>query len=94
MDEGILLEYLYYELRENKDSYGFDRTYRASLETVREMVTARIPTDASGRFDVSAQQRIAARFAEVRQLQNKLADALSTLTMLQVEWPYLEDVPT
>jgi len=54
-------------------------------------VTARIPTDEAGQYDVEAQQKISDRFDEMRTFQSQLTEQLANLSMLRYEWPYLEE---
>ena len=82
--EGILPRYLYHELRVTKDSYGFDRTYRANLDNMRSSVKARIPVRSDGSFDMEMQQRIAEKYDVLQSMQARLVEQLESLTDIQV----------
>ena len=89
--EGILPRYLYHELRATKDSYGFDRTYRANLENIRSSVKVRIPTKSDGNFDMKAQQQIAAKYDRIQSAQNQLLQQLQALSGMKYEWQYFAE---
>ena len=82
--EGILPRYLYHELRVTKDAYGFDRTYRPKLDNLRALVTARIPVNPDGSFDMETQRRVAERYDHLQSLQAKLIEHLQAFAGIQV----------
>lgn len=90
-NDDIFPRYLYHELRATKDSYGFDRTYRANLENMQSMVKVRIPTDENGNLDLAAQERIAAKYDRVQSAQNQLIQQLQALSGMKYEWQYFAD---
>jgi restriction endonuclease S subunit len=73
----IDIEYLLYELRATKLQYGFDRTFRASLDNMVNVV-ARIPKD------IKLQQQIASKYKEIEKIQNYLTDNLKILKSCNV----------
>ena len=89
--ENILPRYLYHELRATKDSYGFDRTYRANLENMQASVKVRIPTKTDGSFDLDAQQQIVAKYDRIQSMQSQLIQQLEALSGMKYEWQYFTD---
>ena len=89
--DNILPRYLYHELRATKDSYGFDRTYRANLENIQASVKVRIPTKTDGSFDLEAQQLIAAKYDRIQSMQTQLLNQLEALSGMKYEWQYFAD---
>ena len=89
--ENILPRYLYHELRATKDSYGFDRTYRANLENMQASVKVRIPTKTDGSFDLDAQQQIVAKYDRIQTMQIQLIQQLEALSGMKYEWQYFTD---
>ena len=87
-NDDIFPRYLYHELRATKDSYGFDRTYRANLENMQATVKVRIPTDENGNLDLEIQKRIAAKYDRVQSAQNQLVQQLQALSGMKYEWQY------
>ena len=73
----IDIEYLLYELRATKLQYGFDRTFRDSLDNMVNVV-ARIPKD------IKLQQQIASKYKEIEKIQNYLTDNLKILKSCNV----------
>ena len=92
-EDNILPRYLYHELRATKDSYGFDRTYRANLENIQASVKVRIPTKIDGSFDLVAQQRIADRYDRMQSVQTQLVQQLEALSGMKYEWQHFVDGP-
>ncbi|MBM5781892.1 MAG: hypothetical protein FJ368_00530 [Pelagibacterales bacterium] len=72
-DKNIHPEYLLYELRATKSRYGFDRTFRASLENIIN-VSARIPIGKNCVFDLEKQKKIASRYKKIEIIQNHLIE--------------------
>ena len=64
---GLDPEYLLHELRATAEEHGFDRVYRAYLENVKS-VGMRVPTDASGNFDLGRQRILAERYKAIETL--------------------------
>lgn len=91
-DEGLLPKYLYHALRSDRESYGFDRTYRASLRNVQENVTVRVPVDAEGHFDLEAQEWIATRYDQIQAMQVQLVTQLESLSEMRYEFQSTADI--
>lgn len=71
LNESILPEYVYYTLIESASSYGFNRSYRASLNNIKE-VTFSIPILEDGKFDVIAQKEMISRYKKIEITKNKI----------------------
>lgn len=76
-------EYLYYALRATRERPGFDRTYRANLSNVKR-VSVEIPVDGEGRFDLAAQQAIAAWYRTIAKEKQRVAALLERITNTRV----------
>lgn len=72
-------EYVFYYLKGSKDQYGFDRTYRSSLENMREVVTINIPIDENGDFDILEQRRIAEKYKKMDSMKRVFLNQLEGL---------------
>ncbi len=75
-DKSIIPEYLLHVLRSDKDKYGFNRTYRASLKNIKADVEVEIPINENGEFDVSAQKTIIDRYNKINDIRNFLLEQL------------------
>lgn len=64
-DPAIVPEYVLYALHLRRLDESYDRSFRASLSNMRAF-TIKVPVDRSGRFDVEAQKRAAARFSTLQ----------------------------
>ncbi|MFH0243256.1 restriction endonuclease subunit S [Streptomyces sp. HK10] len=58
LDPAYLLAYL----RMTRNTYGFDRVFRASLRNVKVNVQVTVPVDANGEISLSRQKELAASF--------------------------------
>lgn len=65
--------YLAFMLEQTKHVYGFDRGLRASLTNMRK-VEISIPVNASGNFDISAQESIAEQYMCVNELRREIKE--------------------
>lgn len=78
----ILLEYLFYKLREDASTYGFNRSFRASLANIKD-VSIKIPIDSQGNFDIPNQEKMIEKYRIIDDIKNKLetliSDALRTI---------------
>ncbi len=68
----IDIECFLYELKATKLQYGFDRTYRASLENIKN-VSVKIPKD------IQTQKIIAQKYKIIEKIQNHLIENLKIL---------------
>lgn len=84
--DTILPEYLLYTLKKDKDSYGFDRTFRASLRNIKENVTVEIPIDCSGKFDIHRQKEVINKQKRIDNIRNFLCTELDKLSKVTIEY--------
>jgi len=80
----ILGEYLYYQLRESLGSYGFNRTFRASLQNIK-LVSINIPINANGKFDIVAQKELVQKYKIIDGIKHKLSQLIDCVVLPQVE---------
>ncbi len=71
IDDGILPEYLYYDLQMKKDSLGFGWSVRASMGNMRK-VSVSIPILENGAFDIETQKVMVEKFKKIGTLLDKL----------------------
>ena len=71
--------FLYYTLRATRNRNGFDRTYRAKLENIKQ-VSVNIPIRRDGQFDLEAQKRIASKQQEIEKRRSEAARLLRQIT--------------
>ena len=76
--DALDVKYISCVLRESKNRYGFDRTYRASLSNVSELVTIDVPVEPNGEFDLSAQKEIAERYSRIDSIRATLSAELAS----------------
>lgn len=72
-------EYVFHYLQATRLQYGFDRVFRSSLENIRNFVTLAVPLKANGKFDLSAQKKLAERYRKLADLKRDAVQALSQL---------------
>ncbi|WP_089725396.1 N-6 DNA methylase [Candidatus Thiosymbion oneisti] len=77
-------KYIYYALKSTKDQYGFDRTYRASLKNIRQVVSVDVPVNEGGDFDLDTQIAIAERYEKLETAKAKILEQLEILSSVQV----------
>ncbi len=76
--------FLYYQLIEGQSYYGFNRTFRASLDNIGE-VSFNIPIDKEGKFDLDTQKKLARKFQKAFDVKNKICNSISSLTEKSIE---------
>jgi restriction endonuclease S subunit len=77
-------EYIYYALKGSKEQYGFDRTYRASLENMKEVVSVPVPVDEKGNLSLKEQLRIASIHKKLQTIRLSLLEQLEQLANVEV----------
>ncbi len=77
-------EYIFYVLKNTKEKYGFDRTYRASLKNIKDVVEIEVPVNSSGEFDLVAQKAIASRYEKLEHVKRKALEQLELLASVDV----------
>jgi type I restriction-modification system DNA methylase subunit len=83
-DPKLFPKYLYYTLKTTKEQYGFDRTYRASLANMKDVVTIEVPVDKNGDFDLDAQKEIAENHERLEKLKSSIIEQLQNLSTIQI----------
>ena len=61
LNPNILSKYVFYQLRESANPYGFNRSYRVSL-TNMESVSINVPVDKNGKYDVELQRDLIGKY--------------------------------
>lgn len=80
----ILSEYAYYRLRESSTAYGFNRTFRASLENIKS-VSINVPINDKGEFDVVTQIKLIQKYRKIDSIKYKLTKLIDSAINPQVE---------
>lgn len=80
----ILPEYMFHVLKNSASSYGFDRTFRASLKNISE-VNVPIPVTPDGEFDVGEQVRIVEKYRKLLQIKSHVVSKLQNIINVTVE---------
>lgn len=80
----LLSEYVYYQLRETSSSYGFNRTFRASLENIKA-VSINVPVDSKGDFDIESQKKMINKYKEIDLVKTKLLKFIEYATSPQID---------
>lgn len=81
---SLLSEYVYYQLRESSSSYGFNRTFRASLENIKS-VSINVPIDKNGDFDIESQKELIKKYKEIDLVKIKLLKLIDYATSPQID---------
>jgi restriction endonuclease S subunit/methylase of polypeptide subunit release factors len=82
-NKNIDPNFLAYMLGEIKHLYGFDRGLRASLTNMKR-VELNVPVNASGDFDIPAQQVIAEQFGYMAQMKSELCNRHNQISSINV----------
>lgn len=80
----ILPEYVFYVLKNSSNSYGFDRTFRASLKNISE-VNVPIPVTPDGEYDVSEQFRVVEKYRKLLGVKSHVVSMLQNIINVIVE---------
>ncbi len=83
-DDALDVKYISCVLKESKNRYGFDRTYRASLSNVSRLVTIDVPVGPDGEFDLSAQKEIAERYSKIDSIRATLSAELTSASRASI----------
>lgn len=84
LNDNIISEYVFYQLRESSGAYGFDRTFRASLQNIKG-VSIEIPVNESGEFDVQKQKELIQRYISIDSTTNRIIQLIEDAIIPQVE---------
>jgi restriction endonuclease S subunit len=77
-------KYIYYALKSTANQYGFDRTYRASLSNIKDVVKVQVPVKRNGKYDVDLQKKIAAQYERIEKVKCAAMAGLQKLITAQV----------
>lgn len=83
-NSSILSEYVYFQLKETVNSYGFNRTYRASLENIKT-VSINIPISEDGTFDIELQKKMIDKYKKISKIKLKILNLLDYITTSQID---------
>jgi hypothetical protein len=80
----ILPEYALFVLRATRERYGFDRTLRASLTNINDIVLS-VPT-VNGKISLSAQRDLAQRYRRLENARESVVNALDQIASASVTY--------
>lgn len=85
-NDNILPEFVYYQLRESRSTYGFNRVYRASLNNILT-VSVNIPIDIStGEYDIEAQQVLLSKYKKIEVIRKALIDSIGKIVNSPIDY--------
>lgn len=84
LNDNIVSEYVFYQLRESSGAYGFDRTFRASLQNIKG-VSVDIPVNESGEFDVQKQRDLVQRYISIDSTTDRVIQIIESAILPQVD---------
>ena len=76
-------EYLWHTLRATRERYGFDRTYRANLQNIAQVVVP-IPVLDDGSIDVDRQKEMASTYHEIERRRDDVRGLLQQIVESRV----------
>lgn len=85
LDSNIVPEYVVHRLELKKHEYGFDRTLRASLKNMRNIVVS-IPIKRTGDFDREQQKVLVKKYSFIRETWNDIRTSLTELHNTNIEF--------
>ena len=85
-NNNILPEFVYYQLREARNTYGFNRVYRASLNNILT-VSVNIPINKStGEYDVEAQKILLDKYKRIETIRTTLIDSIGKIVDCPIDY--------
>ena len=85
-NNNILPEFVYYQLREARNTYGFNRVYRASLNNILT-VSVNIPINKStGEYDVDAQKILLDKYKRIETIRTTLIDSIGKIVDCPIDY--------
>lgn len=84
LSDEILPEYALYFLRATKERHGFDRTLRASLGNIRQLVLS-VPVE-NGKISLAAQEHLSKRYQRLENTRARVISALDQLVTASVTY--------
>lgn len=93
LDNNIVPEYVVYQLELKRHEYGFDRTLRASLKNMRNIVVT-IPINCNGDFDREQQEVLVKKYNFIREMWNDIRTSLAELPDATIEFEDEDEFPS
>ena len=84
LDPTIIPEYLGYQLEIQKYERGFDRSLRASLANMKEVIVS-IPTLPNGCFDIESQQATVKKYMFLKEMREDIQSQIEDLTETTID---------
>ncbi len=84
LNPNILSKYVFYQLRESANPYGFNRSYRVSL-TNMESVSINVPVDKNGKYDVELQRDLLGKYLKIDEVKSRIIVLLDKISGSIVE---------
>ena len=83
-DSNINLNYISYMLKQEGNAQGFSRSYRSSIENIKN-ISIQIPIKQDGTYDLEEQQRIAKKYQNIESKRSEAIDMLKRIIDTQVK---------
>lgn len=85
-DKNILPEFVYFQLKESKEMYGFNRVYRASLRNIIN-VSINVPiNETNGEYDIKAQEVLLEKYKKIETIKRTLIDSLKKIVDAPIDY--------
>lgn len=85
LDDAIVPEYIAYQLELIRQEYGFDRTLRASLKNMKNVIIS-VPTNGKSSFDKEQQEALVKKYNFIQETWNDIKTTLSELQDATIEF--------
>lgn len=82
---NIISEFVYYQLQGSKNSYEFNRVYRANKNNIT-IVSVNIPINSEGDFDIEAQQEMLRRYKKIDDIKTNILNMLENVIKSTVDY--------
>jgi type I restriction-modification system DNA methylase subunit len=84
-NKNIHPKYIYYMLKQAAVQYGFNRTFRASMTNLKELVTVDVPINKNGDFDLKMQEKIVKKLDKITLVQNSVGKLFEEIDNIPIE---------
>lgn len=82
--EGLLINYVAYQIQDMKDIYGFKRSFGLNRKTIQEAnVLIKVPIKSDGSFDIEKQKRLSSDFIELVKIKDRIVNTTSSLMKMR-----------
>ncbi len=85
LDKRIHPKYVLYKLMQSATQYGFNRTFRASMTNMKELVTVEFPVDKKGDIDYIAQGKIVSQMDKIMDIQESVNTLFQEINDIPIE---------